>query len=188
MSDVMAGPSWMSSCLGFSEIFCEALIQWEIHLRLVHPTSKLIYVGHHQVRKHQIFTKWPFRSDLHNMQQRSALVSWPINRCPLSTQQCTVLLLKRKKRKGSKTWSCTKIKQNTTSQEGVRFCFSLMLQSPRGQADTGSPQWPFSLLPLLTASCLNNAWAQLDTLWVEEGFVKQTWWSKIFDSRALPKG
>lgn len=30
--------------------------------------------------------------------------------------------------------------------------------------------------------------AQLDSLWGEEGFVKQARWSKIFDLLALPKG
>lgn len=51
-----------------------------------------------------------------------------------------------------------------------------------------SPQQSFSLFPLLNASQKNCARAQLESLWGEEGFVKQTRWSKIFDPLALPKG
>lgn len=79
------------------------------------------------VKQHQIFTKWSFGSDLHNTCQRSALVSWPINRCPVSTQQCAILFLDQKKEKIKNTGKCSKIKQNTTSKESVKLCFSLIL-------------------------------------------------------------
>lgn len=107
------------------------------------------------VKQHQIFTKWSFGSDLHNTYQRSALVSWPINRCPVSTQRCAMLFLDQKKEKIKNTGKCSKIKQNATSKESIKLCFSLILlgffcnKSLKGQADMVSPQQPFSLFPLL---------------------------------------
>lgn len=46
----------------------------------------------------------------------------------------------------------------------------------------------FQLISSFECVTKNCARAQLESLWGEEGFVKQTRWSKIFDPLALPKG
>lgn len=50
------------------------------------------------------------------------------------------------------------------------------------------PPTPLQLISSFQCITNNDAGAQLESLWGEEGFLKQTPSSKIFDSLALPKG
>lgn len=121
-------------------------------------------------------------------------MSWPINHCPLSTQQCAILFLDQKKEKIKNTGKCSKIKPNTTSKESIKLCFSLILwvfffcnKSPKGQADMVSPQQSFSLFPLLNAS-QKLCWSPAGITVGRGRLCKTNMMSKIFDPLALPKG
>lgn len=101
------------------------------------------------------------------------MVSWPINRCPLSTQQCTVLFYDKKREKiRTQAWR-SKIKQTDIDvKKASRSAPPLILSV--------SPKQPFGLFPLINVSPNKKKkekkvlGAQLESLWGEEGFVKQT--------------
>lgn len=85
------------------------------------------------VKQHQIFTKWLFGSALHNTYQGSALVSWPINRCLLSTQQCAILfLVTQEKGKDQKDMQVYKNKTKHNKKESQ----TLLLPDPLGLFST----------------------------------------------------
>lgn len=120
-------------------------------------------------------------------------MSWPISRCPLSTQQCTILFFIKKTDKLENTLKCTKIKENTTSKKELNspppwFSGSIFdNKSPKAKL-TWSHHNSLSAYFLFWMRHKNCARAQLESLRGEEGFVKQTWWSKISDLLALPGG
>lgn len=71
-------------------------------------------------------------------------MSWPINRCPLSTQQCTVLFLDKKREKiRTQAWR-SKIKQDIEVKKASRSAPPLILSV--------SPKQPFGLFPLINVS------------------------------------
>lgn len=114
-------------------------------------------------------------------------MSWPIHLWAHSSVQYYSW---KKKGKDQKHRQAYQIKQNTTSKE---LCFSLILWVFFSTTKALKPSWhgltpkAFQLISSFECVTKNCVQAQLESLWGEEGFVKQTWWSKIFDPFALPK-